>query len=103
MPGCGGFFMVKGFLISVVIDIINILSFAIETKGYTPVCANGYGPKPFQLSFERMQPESRQVHVIHRRCGVKHRQNIPELPNMFRHYAACVVVFEEPSQSLVTN
>jgi hypothetical protein len=95
--------MVKGFFVSVVIDIINILCFAIEAKDHPPVGANGYGPKTLHLAFERMQPKRRQVHVGNRRCGMKHSQNIPELPNMLRDYAAWVVLFEEPAESLVAK
>ena len=50
-----------------------------------------------------MQPEPRQVHVDNGRGGVKRRQNIPQLPDMFRVYAARVVLFKEPFQPLVAD
>ncbi len=41
-----------------------------------------------------MQPEPRQVHVLNRWGGVKDRQNIFQLPDMFRVHAAWIVVLE---------
>jgi hypothetical protein len=35
--------------------------------------------------------------------SVKHRQNIPQLANMFRVYAARVALFKKPFQSLVAD
>jgi hypothetical protein len=87
----------------VVIDIINVLRVTIETKNYPPVGPNGHGPKTFHLAFERMQPESRQVHVGNRRGGMKRRQNIPQLVGVFRVYLAWVVLFKKPFQPLVAD
>jgi len=50
-----------------------------------------------------MQPESRQIHVGNRGSGVKCRQNIPQLADMFRAYAAWVVLLKEPFQTLVAD
>jgi hypothetical protein len=50
-----------------------------------------------------MQPESRQIHVGNGTGGVKRRQNIPQLANVFRVYAAWVVLFKKPFQSPVAN
>jgi hypothetical protein len=88
--------MVMGCIVSVVIGIINVLRVAIESKNHTPVGPNGHRPKAFHLACERVQPESRQVHVGNGRGGVKRRQNIPKLANMFRVYAAWAVLLKEP-------
>jgi len=50
-----------------------------------------------------MQPESRQIHVGNRGSGVKCRKNIPQLADMFRAYAAWVVLLKEPFQTLVAD
>ena len=43
-----------------VIDIINVEHIGVsEAENHSPVGANGHGPKPFQLSLERMQPKGR--------------------------------------------
>ena len=61
-PGCGGFFMVMGWFLLVVIDIINILHAAVvKTENHPPVGAYGNRLKALHLSFERMQPQSRLV------------------------------------------
>ena len=38
-PGCGGFFMVMDWFLSVVIDIINILRAVVKTENHPPVGA----------------------------------------------------------------
>jgi hypothetical protein len=50
-----------------------------------------------------MQPEPRQIHVVNGSSGVKRCQNIPQLANMLRVYAARVVLFKKSFQSLVTD
>jgi hypothetical protein len=45
----------------------------------------------------------RQVHMVNGSSGVKGRQNIPQLADMFWVYAARVVLFERPFQSPVAN
>jgi len=92
-----------GWFLSVVIDIIYFLRVPIKAKNHPPVGPNSHRPKAFHLSFERMQPESRQVHVGNRRGGMKRRQNIPKLANMFRVYAAWIIVFKELLQPFVAN
>jgi hypothetical protein len=87
----------------VVIDIINILCIAIEAKDHSSVCPNCHRPKTFHLAFQRMQPESRQVHVSNRRGSMKRCQNIPQLFGVFRVYAAWVALFKKPFQSLVAD
>jgi hypothetical protein len=95
--------MVIGWFLSVVIDIINVLRVAVKAENHPPVGPNGHGPKTFHLAFERMQPESRQIHVVNGSSGVKRRQDIPQLADMFRVYAAWVVLFEKAFQSLVAD
>ncbi len=67
---------------------------------HPPICPNGYGPKAFDLAFQRMQPKARQIHISNCRGGVKRRQNIPRLTGMLSVYAAGVVVFKNPFQPL---
>src|SRR5579862_7673895 len=103
-PGWGGFFMVMGPSPSLmVIDIINVLRAAVEAEGNPLVGANGHGPKTLHLAFERVQPEPRQVHVGNAWGGMKRRQNISQFADVFRVYAARVVMLEEPFQSLVAD
>jgi hypothetical protein len=87
----------------VVIDIINVLRVAVKAEDYSPVGAYCNGPKAFKRAFERMQPEARQIHVANGSGGVKGRQNIPQLANVIRAYAARVVLFKKPPQSLVAD
>jgi hypothetical protein len=86
-----------------VIDIIDILRVVVETEDHPPIGLDGHSPKAFHLALERMQAEPGQVHVGNGWGGVKRRQNIPQLANMFRVYAAWVIVFKEPFQPLVAN
>jgi hypothetical protein len=87
----------------VVIDIINVLGVALgKTENHPPVSPNGHGPKTFHLAFERMQPKPRQVHMGNGRRGMERSQNIPQLGDVFPVYAARVVLFKKPFQSLVS-
>jgi hypothetical protein len=83
--------MVMGWFLLVVIDIINVLRAVVKTENHPPVGAYCNGPETFRRAFERMQPEPRQIHVVNGSSGVKRCQNIPQLANMFRVYAARVV------------
>jgi len=66
--------MVMAWFLSVVIDI-NIRRAIVKTENHPPVGPNSHGPKAFHLTFERMQPKPRQVHMTNSRRGVKRRQN----------------------------
>ena len=95
--------MVMGWFFSVVIDIIDVLRSVIKTKNHPPVSAYCNGPKAFHLALERMQPETRQIHMGNVGSGLKSRKNIPELIDMFRIYTARVVLFEKAFQPLMTD
>jgi hypothetical protein len=95
--------MVMGFLLSVVIDIINVLRVSIEAKNHPPVGPNSHGPKAFLLAFERMQLQLRLVYVSNGLGGMECRQNIPQLVGMLRIHAPWVVLLKKPFQPLVAN
>jgi len=62
---------------SVVIDIIDIPHIAAgKTENYPPVGANSHGPKAFELTLERMQPETGHVHVRNRTGSIEPRENV---------------------------
>src|SRR5262245_59501833 len=62
-PGCGGFFMVMGGFLSMVIDIINVLRAVVKAENHPPVGPDSYSPEAFIRALERMQPEARHVHM----------------------------------------
>jgi hypothetical protein len=95
--------MVMGCFLSVVIDIIYVLRVTVKAENHPPVGPDSYGPKTFHRSFERMQPEPRHVHMGNGWGSVKRRQNITQLADVFRVYAARVVLFKKPFQSLVAD
>jgi hypothetical protein len=95
--------MVMGWFLSVVIDIIDILRAVVEAENHAPIGPDSYTPEALPLASERMQPEPRHVHVSNGWGSVKRCQNIPQLANMFRVYAARVALFKKPLQSLVAN
>jgi len=92
-----------GCFLSVVIDIINVLRAVVKAEHHPPVGPDSYGPEAFHLASERMQPEPRHVHMGNGWGGVKRCQNIPQLTNMFRIYAARIVQFKKPFQTLVAD
>ena len=86
--------MLMRLLLLVVIDIINILHAAVKTKNHSPVGAYRDSPKTLQPAFERMKPKPRDVHMGNCRSGVKSRQNIPQLVDMFRIYSGRIVLLK---------
>src|ERR1700735_2167026 len=94
-PGCGGFFIVMGCSpCLVVIDIINVLRITIKAKDHPPVSANCNGPEAFHLALELVQPKTRQLHMSNIGGGMKRRQNVLQLLDVFRAYAARVAVLK---------
>jgi hypothetical protein len=87
-----------------VIDIVNVPGFAIgEAKDDSPVRANSHCPKPPEFAFERMQPESGQVHIRNIACGIKTREDVAQFFRVFRVHATRVIVFTQALQSFVAE
>jgi hypothetical protein len=95
--------MTMGLFLSVVIDIINILRAFVKTKSYSPVGPDSHSPEAFHPASQRMQPEPWEVHMGNGWSSVKRRQNVSQLANMLRVYAARVTLFKQPLQSLVAK
>ena len=77
-----------------IVQIINVERVAIgKAENHPPVCANSYRPKTFELAFERMQPETRHIHVGRGARRIEPRENIAQLNDVFSHHAALVVLF----------
>ena len=95
--------MVMGSFLSVVINIINILCSIVKTENHPPVRPHSHGPEAFQWTSERMQTETRHIHMGHGRSGVKSYQNIPQLASVFRVYTALVVLFKKTLQPFVAD
>jgi hypothetical protein len=88
----------------VVVQIINVEGIVVrKSEDHTPVRADRYRPKSFHLTLERMQPESRHIHIGDRAGRVQTRKNVAQSDEVFSDYAAMVVVFVKPVQPLVTN
>ncbi|MGH9433723.1 MAG: hypothetical protein ACRD3T_19515 [Terriglobia bacterium] len=82
----------------VIIDIINILGVALgKTENHPPVSPDGHGPKAFSSGLERMQPETRHVHIGHGAGRVEPRENIPKFNDVFSRHPARFVVFVKAS------
>ena len=69
--------------------------FRSKAKNDTPIGAYDHRPEAFHLAFKWMQAEARQIHMGDGGSSVKRRQNIPQLADMVRIYAARVVMFKE--------
>jgi len=50
-----------------------------KPENYPPVCANRYRPKTFFSTFERVQPETRHVHIGDSWNRIEPRENIASL------------------------
>jgi hypothetical protein len=59
-----------------------------KAENRSRVCANRYRPRTFLSTFERVQPETRHVHIGHAWNSVEPRENIAELVSVFGDDAA---------------
>ena len=76
-----------------VVEIVNVQRIMVnKTEDHPPIGPHRHCPKAFQLALERMQPETGQVHVRHRRGSFKTRQDVAQLICVVRNYSARVVV-----------
>jgi hypothetical protein len=58
-----------------VVDQFNVKGIrSLKTKNDAPVGPHGHGPKPFQVTFERVQTISGQVYFLRGSCIVKYGQ-----------------------------
>jgi hypothetical protein len=88
----------------VVVDIINVQGFTVdEPKNYPPISANGHRPKPFELTFERMQPETCQVHIPNISGGIEAGKDIAQFFRVFGNHASRLVTLIETSQPFVPD
>jgi hypothetical protein len=81
-PGCGGFFIGMALFLSVVVDVVNILSLSfLKTKDDPPIRADEHALKG----------------DLKGHCAVT---NITQLHRVFGVYAALVVLFAQAFQTL---
>lgn len=73
-----------------------------KAENHPPVCANRHGPTTFHFALERMQPETRYIHVGHNPGRVETRENVTQFNDVFGDHAARIVIFVETFQPLVT-
>ena len=87
-----------------IIDAIDIedISFG-EATNHSPVGPNSNRPKAFPFALERVQPETRQIHVRNAASRIKARDNIAQLRSVVGKYAAPVVCIPKAFQSFVAN
>ena len=79
-----------------VIRVVNVKGVGGNKAEYhPPVCTYRYRQETFGLAFERMQPDTRHIHIGQDTGCVEPRENIAELDDVFRENAARVVVFIE--------
>jgi hypothetical protein len=85
-----------------VIRIINVKGVGgNEAENHPPVCTYRYREKTLELAFERMQPETRHIHIGDDAGRVEPRENIAEFDDVFGENAARVVICMKASQPLV--
>jgi hypothetical protein len=63
-----------------VVQIIDVECVAVrKVEDHSPIGAYRYRPKAFELAFERMQPETRHIHIGHCAGRAEPRENIAQL------------------------
>lgn len=84
LPGCGGFFiaifLVPRFMVVHEINLADVARF--EPEDHAPIRPDGYAPEPFQLALERMEPESRKIHMFRVGSAVQNGKDVFKLVHM---------------------
>ena len=81
------------------IDVMGVAG--IEAKDDAPIRPDGHGPEPDQITLERMQPETRQVHLANLVGFIETRQNALDLVDLIRPELAPIAFLVQPLQSAV--
>ena len=87
-----------------IVFVINIGHVrTIELECDSPVATDRYSPCSFPFSLERVQPESRQVHILRARGSMQACQNQPDTFVMLGLDASRGPFGEEPLQATVSE
>jgi hypothetical protein len=88
----------------VIIDIINVQCIAVrEAEDHTPIGTDRYSPKTFELAFEPVQRESRQIHVGDRPGSIQTGQNISQFLHVLTGHASWVGISVKASQPFMAD
>jgi hypothetical protein len=83
-----------------VVDQIDIMGVAgIEAENDAPVGPDGHGPEPGQITLERMQPETGEIHLADLVGFIEARENALDLVHLVRPELASIASLVEPPQS----
>jgi hypothetical protein len=72
-----------------------------KAENHPPVRANGHAVETLQFALQRVQTETRQVHVSDCPGCIEPRQNVAQLADMLGNNPTLIVVFMKAFQSLV--
>ena len=80
-----------------VVDQINVASVAfLEAEDHAPVRPNSHAPKTFQVALERVEPKTRETHVVGLSGAVKDGEDVFGLLDVIRVYAPRLAVLKKP-------
>ena len=80
-----------------VVDEVNVESVAaFQTEGHAVVRPDSHGMKACKIAFERMKPETRQIHVLDTPGTVQNDKDIFDLLNVVGSNSFFLSVFKEP-------
>lgn len=84
-----------------VIDQIDVgCMAALDAEHNPPVRPHCDRPEALQVAFERMQPETRQIHVVRRSGTVQDEKDVPDLIQEVGADALPLTALEKPFQPL---
>ncbi len=85
-----------------IVQIVNVGCIRVcETENHPPIGANRDGPKTLPRTFERVQPETGQIHVAHFTGRIKTRQNIAQHTHMRNRKSARIIRLVQVPQTRV--
>lgn len=86
----------------VIVGQIDIHGVSVhEAENHAPIGPNSDSPETFEASFETVQPQARQIHVIRLAGTVQNSEYVLYFLYMLRLYAFPFTLLEQPLQPLM--
>jgi hypothetical protein len=72
-----------------------------ESKGDPPVRPNGDGPRTLAISFQRVQPKGRLVHILNPFHGIERREDQPQPIELISLEFSPIIMLKQELQALM--
>lgn len=87
-----------------IIEIINVVCIArVKAESDTPASRYPNSPVSFEFTFKRMQPKSREIHIIRFPTPIQNCKNIAQFNSVLRRHALFRLPFVQRFKAAMTK